>query len=323
MQKTMAALAPDVDPEIRQFVERTSAAYGRYPAFETLPVSETRRICEEVRAPWRQGGPRVARIFETAIAVSSGAVRVRVYDPAPGDTTPALVYLHGGGWTVFSLDTHDRLMREYAHRAGLAVIGVDYALSPEAKFPFALEQIADVVRWLRSNGRSLGVDPARLAIGGDSAGGALSLGACLMLRDRGEAEALRGMVLNYGFFDHCISAASATRFGGPGYMLTAEECARYYSNYLRSDADLADPLTRPLHANLAGLPPAFLVIPECDVLTEQSLVLADRFLKAGVRAESRVYRGATHSFLEAMSISALANQALGDTAEWLKNVLAD
>ncbi len=220
-----AETSPDeVDPEIREFVAAVSAAYASHGRFDRMTPVEQRRVCELVRAPWRRGGPQMASTRELAIATRRGPVRVRIYDPGRGEAMkPALIYLHGGGWTLFSLDTHDRVMREYAHRAGMVVVGVDYALAPEAPFPAALEQVVAVVRWLCGGGAGPGVDPTKVAIGGDSAGGNLSVGAALMLRDAGERELLKALLLIYGGFDNEASPEADRRYGGPGYMLTPEE----------------------------------------------------------------------------------------------------
>jgi acetyl esterase len=245
-------------------------------------------------------------------------VRVRCYDPGPDVAKPALIYLHGGGWTLFSLDTHDRVMREYAARAGLMVVGVDYALSPEAKYPVALEQVVAVARFLRERGAELGVDPQRIAIGGDSAGANLAISACIRLRDEGDPRLIGAMVLNYGVFDRRSSAESQRRFGGPGNMLTSEEMKSFWRNYLGDDRDAEDPLVCPLRADLRGLPRALLVVPECDLLAEQSVQLADRLAAAGVSVKLEMYRGAVHSFLEAVSIAPIADRAFDDTARWLR-----
>lgn len=310
-----------VDPQVRLFVSQVSRGFASHPGFDALPHPQARAVAEQVRGPWREGGPRMAQVREMRLPEGPEGVRVRIYEPAASHGAglkAALVYLHGGGWTLFSLDTHDRVMREYAARSGMAVIGVDYALSPEAKFPVAQDQIVGVVRWLRARGREIGVDPDRLAIGGDSAGGNLALTTCLRLRDAGESQAIRAMLLNYGAFDSDCSDAAASQYGGDGFMLTRPEMDQYWSNYLRSPADAADPLACPARAKLEGLPPAFLAIAECDVLAEQNLVMAERMTAAGVEAKAVVYPGATHSFLEAVSISDLAGRALQDASLWLK-----
>ena len=273
-----------------------TAAWARHPDLGSVSFAEARRIAEEVRAPWTRGGPAMAAT-DTTIA----GVRVRRY----GSGEPVLIYLHGGGWTLFSLDTHDRLMREYAARAGVTVVGVDYALSPEAKYPVALEQVVAVAQ-------SIGESATAIAIGGDSAGANLAIAACMR-----QPGLFRAMVLNYGVFDRYSSKEARERFGGPGNMLTADEMEGFWRNYLRDERDADDPFVCPLRGDLRGLPPALLVVPECDLLAEQSVQLADR-LQA---AELRVYPGAVHSFLEAVSISPLADRALEETASWLRDIL--
>jgi acetyl esterase/lipase len=282
-----------------------------------------RAVAEQVRAPWREGGPSMRRTTEHVAATAAGPVRLRVYDPGVEKPAPALVYMHGGGWTLFSLDTHDRVMREYAARAGIVVVGVDYALSPEARFPVALEQVVGVVRWLQEHGALLGVDASRLALGGDSAGGNLSICAALALRDAGEGHRVKGLLLIYPAFDKYCSPESLRRFGGPGAVLTAEEVEYFWNNYT-GGADLRDnPLATPSRARLEGLPPVCMTIPECDVLTEQSHAMAARLRAAGVPIDMTVYAGATHSFIEAMSIAPVAVRALDDGALWLRRTLAD
>ncbi len=243
----------------------------------------------------------MAKVSDDVVA----GVRVRFYDPGPPGPKPVLVYLHGGGWTLFSLDTHDRVMREYAARAGVRVVGVDYALSPEAKYPVALDQVVAVVR-------SLGES---VAIGGDSAGANLALASSLRLRDE---RLIRAIVLNYGVFERSSSPEAQQRFGGPGNMLTAEEMEGFWRNYLRDEDDAADPFVCPLRADLRGLPPTLLVVPERDLLTEQSVRLAARLSASGVDVKLELYRGAVHSFLEAVSIAPIADRAFADTATWLR-----
>ncbi len=310
-----------LDPEVGRFNEAVSAGFGRYPDFAHLPPPQRRRIAEEVRAPWTAGGPAMHRRSELQVSTREGDVRVRIHDPSPAPRKPAMVYLHGGGWTLFSIDTHDRLMREYAARADIVVIGVDYSLSPESKFPRALHESVDVVRWIRQHAQQIDIDATRVAIGGDSAGANLSLATCLSLRDSGEGNAVRAMVLNYGAFDRNISDLAARRLGAPGAMLEAAEMEQFWLNYLRDATDTDNPLACPLRADASGLPPAFLAIAELDVLAEQSVALAAKLKAAGVPAHSTIYSGASHSFLEAVSIAAVSDRALAETSQWLRNQL--
>lgn len=298
------------------------AAFGRYPQFDRLPPERQREIAEEVRAPWAAGGPDMAKRTDLEIDTPAGRVRLRIHDPSTHAPKPALIYLHGGGWTMFSIDTHDRLMREYASRADMIVIGVDYALSPEAKFPTALDQVIETVRWARANARQLNLNAEHIALGGDSAGGNLALAACLALRDAGEGDAVRALVLNYAALTSECSPHSQRRYGGPGYMLGSEEMARFWRNYMRNERDARNPLVCPLEASLQALPPTFMVIAQCDLLAEQNLALAERLREAGVPVRAIVYEGASHSFLEAVAISQLSQRALQDTAQWLRAQLA-
>ena len=314
----------ELDPEIAVFVERMAADWAKHPPFMSLPMDEARRVAEQVRAPWRADGPQMVRTIEQAVPTSTGALRTRLYDPGLPAPAPTLIYLHGGGFVLFSIDTHDRLMREYASAGKFAVLGVDYPLSPEARYPIALNEIVELVDWLYDGGaEELGIDPHRLAMGGDSAGGNLSVAAALRLRDRGTPDRLKALLLNYGAFGIECSDEAEARYGGPDAVLQRAEMDYYYAAYLGADG-LAQPdsYAAPIQADLAGLPPAFLVIPECDLLAEQSYEMEQRMKAAGVDVTSVVYPGATHSFLEAMSVAEVARRAIRDGAAWVGKILS-
>ncbi len=313
----------EVDHEIRNFQQYLSRAFKSYPAFSTISTQEARRIAEAVRAPLAQGGPSMARTIDRTITVDGHALPLRLYFPSLDSGLPSLIYLHGGGWTLFSINTHDRVMREYAARAGVVVIGVDYPLSPEAKFPQALEQVTAFVGWLAHHGAELGIDPSRLAIGGDSAGANLAIGTALSLRDTGKERALRALLLNYGVYDCDLEKASYIRYGNDDYMLTVAEMNIFWDNYLERHADRSNPLACPLRADLRGLPAAFMAIAECDALYDENVDMAAQLRVAGVTVESVIYPGATHSFLEAASMAAVSNRAFGDEAEWLRRIFGE
>ena len=309
----------ELDPEIATFVSEMQRAWASYPPFMELPLVEARGVAEKVRMPWRQGGPAMTRTIERTIETPAGALRIRVYDPGLQAPAPALLYLHGGGFTLFSLDTHDRLMREYAAAGGFLVIGIDYPLSPEARYPVALDLTVGLIDWLTRHGAEIGADGGRLAIGGDSAGGNLSLAAAMRLRDDGAPDALKGLLLNYAAPGAPCSDEAEARFGGAGSVLDRAEMDYYFTNYVGgAEAAPDDPYARPILGDLRGLPPAFLVIPECDILSEQSHAVHERMVAAGVPSQAEVYGGATHSFLEAMSVAEVARRAIADGASWVK-----
>ena len=316
----MADGVGEIDPEIASFVAALLAASAQHPDLASRDYPSQRAIIAGNRARWREGGPIVGRREARTLATRAGDVGVRILatDDAGGTERPALVYVHGGGFTYFSLDTHDRLMREYAARTGAVVIGVDYSLSPEAKFPTALHEVAGVVRWLLEHGATLGVDRRRVAIGGDSAGANLALATALMLRDGGERPRLAGLLLNYGFFDADLTTESQRRHGGPGKLLTREELAVYLDNYLGGTEHGANPLALPALAALHDLPPSVHVIAECDPLADGDRAMAAKLKEAGNQVEVQLYRGATHSFLEAVSISSIADRALSESSRWLR-----
>jgi acetyl esterase len=310
-----------LDPEIAEFVRRMGSYWREHPPLASVSLPEARAIAERVRAHWRAGGPQMAATTDLEVPTAYGSVRIRLLDPTPQGPKPALVYLHGGGWTLFSIDTHDRLMREYAARAGVVAVGVDYALSPEARFPQAIEETVAVVRWLREHGARHGVDGARLAIGGDSAGAAMTIAACMMLRDAGDRPGIRAMLLNYGAFDEACSAPSYERFGRGGYLWDPGEMKAFWRNYMRDERDARDPLCCPAIADVRGLPPAFNAVPECDVMYDEAMAMGARLLNAGVAAQTVVYPGATHSFLEAVSIARISDRAFAEASRWLSDML--
>ena len=309
-----------LDPEIREFLKVLNGDWQKHPPVASLSMPEARMVAEQVRARWTDGGAVMEAIQEHRIATDAGSIRIRVYHPAGtvSGPRPALIYMHGGGFVFFSLDTHDRLMREYAAAGDFVVVGVDYPLSPEAKYPTALDRVVAFIRWLTRHGDAIGIDPHHIVLGGDSAGANLAVSTCLKLREIGENALVGGILCNYGAFSGRCSDEAEKLHGGPDSIMDRAEIEAYFTHYLNGPDELDDPLACPLLADLHGLPPVFLVIPEFDILTEQSLLMRERLAEAGVEVDSRIYAGATHSFLEAMSIAAVARTAIEDGATWVR-----
>ncbi len=307
---------------VRHFLDEMRGEWAKFPPFDSLDFPDQREVAIKARARWRQGGPEMARTIDRVFDPGTGELGIRVYLPERiTQSAPALVYLHGGGFTLFSIETHDRLMREYAAAGGFAVIGVDYPLSPEHKYPVALDRIEALMLWLGEHGAELGVDGNWLAIGGDSAGANLAFTATMRLRQRGAAP-VRAILANYGFFSTDISDEAEAQFGGAGTIMDRAEVLQYAANYITHDDEARDPFAFPLSADLSGFPPVMLIVPDSDILTEQSIAMDQRLRAARVEVDCRTYAGATHSFLEAMSVSEIARRAIVDGATFVRTKLA-
>ena len=316
MSKGLSAVQDDIaDADIRRFVDAVNAAYVEHAAPAGASMAVRREVAERVRQSWREGGPIMAETRE----MDMDGVRLRLHRPVADAKLPVMLYIHGGGWTLFSIDTHDRLMREYAARAGVAVLGIDYSLSPESKFPVALEQCAAALDWIVAEAGALNLDAKRVLIGGDSAGANLSVATCLLQRQRGHPLPT-AMLLNYGAFAP-ERTPSYSRFGAGDYSLESDEMDAFWAAYVDGPEQLANPLVAPLRADLAGLPPAFLAIAECDILADCNDAFARKLEEAGVPARAVTYAGATHSFLEAVSIAPLASRAIDEQAAWIRDIL--
>ncbi|MCY4223095.1 MAG: alpha/beta hydrolase, partial [Thiotrichales bacterium] len=212
-----------------------------------------------------------------------------------GDDLPSLVYFHGGGHVIGSPDTHDATARNLCNGAGCVVMSVDYRLAPEHKFPAAAEDAFAAVHWCATHGAEIGVDPRRIAVGGDSAGGNLAAVAALMAREAG-GPAIRLQVLVYPVTDYACDTASY-HIWATGYVLEAASMRWYRDHYLRDEADRRDWRAAPLRAaDLSGLPPAFVLTAQCDVLHDEGEAYAQRLRAAGVEVEYHRCDGMIHGF---------------------------
>ncbi len=262
--------------------------------------------------------PRAAlpRVHDLTVPAREGyELPLRLYAPAEG-ALPTLLYLHGGGFTVGSIATHDILCRELARQSGCAVASLDYRLAPEHRFPVAAHDAWDALDWLAREGTGIGIDPRRLAVGGDSAGGTLAAACALQARDAGLP-----LVLQLLFYPGCApwqDSASHARYGR-GLLLDAELIKFFFSQYLRSDADRADWRFAPLLADdVDGVAPAWFGLAECDPLVDEGLAYADKLRAAGVAVQLELYRGVTHEFIKMGRALPEARQAHADAAQALQ-----
>jgi len=285
------------------------------PPFHALSVPEARlayvaasEILEVPRAP-------LARVDDIVIPAADGTpLPARLYAPSTA-ALPVLLYLHGGGFVIGGLETHDSLCRQLALRSGAAVVALDYRLAPEHPFPVAVEDSWSAMDWLAHHGHTIGLDGSRLAVGGDSAGGTLAAVAAIHARDIGLP--LRAQLLITPGTTAHADTPSHRRFAN-GYLLEADGIAWFFDKYipvgLREDWRFA-PL---LADDVEGVAPACVVLAECDPLVDEGIAYADRLRSAGVSVELELYRGVTHDFIKLGRVLPEAHQAQAAAAAALE-----
>jgi acetyl esterase len=263
------------------------------PDYATLTPTEARALAAKRKLP---PGPEV-QVSDLQMPGPGGPLRLRLYQPSPRGFVPGLVYYHGGGFVVGSLDSHDPLCRALCQGSGCAVVSVEYRLAPEAPFPAPVNDAYAALSWVHENADELGIDHQRLAVGGDSAGATLATVAARLAKERrGPPVALQ--LLAYPITDlRTLDTASYAAFAD-GYLLTRASMAWFRDHYLQDPAQRSDPRASPLAAdNLIGLPPALVITAEYDVLRDEAERYAERLVQAGVRTELVRYPGMIHGFL--------------------------
>ena len=289
------------------------------PPVHTMTPEEARASYRSRRAFTQPDAPEVFKVEDKLVSANGVSVAVRVYHPhaAPSHSTlPGLVYLHGGGWTIGDLDTHDVLCRSLCLQAGIVVVAVDYRMGPEHKFPAAYDDSVAAFNWTVAHAASLGIDASRIAIGGDSAGGNLAAAACLGLRGQSVQPAFQLLIYPATIMWQDTPSYHAN---GKGYMLTKESIAYYTENYLRNREDAKDWRASPQLADShAGLPPAFVMTAGFDPLRDEGLMYADALSKAGVSSQYICFERQIHGFITMGRVMQEANTAVSLCASALK-----
>nr|UXE44054.1 carboxylesterase NlhH [uncultured bacterium] len=302
-----------LDPQARVLLDQINAM-GGLPFRD--PVAEARQAIEAI-AGMQGTQEAVARVEDRKIPGPGGEIRVRLYNPGGTGALPALVYFHGGGWVVGSINTVDGICRSLANRANCVVVSVEYRLAPEHKFPAAADDAYAATRWVAANAAAIGVDAAHLAVGGDSAGGNLTAVVALMARDRG-GPALVQQLLIYPITDS-VSDTLSYRDNADGYLLTRDVMLWFWNHYVRDAADRSNPYAAPLRAaNLQGLPPALVITAEYDPLRDEGEAYAARLQAAGVPAELTRYDGMLHGFFGMATVLDQGKQAVEQAAAALR-----
>ena len=302
-------------PQCAAFLDQLTAA-GDSPLHELTPLEARARAM-----PPDLGGPEqpVHQVEDQRVPGDGGLIPVRVYRPSATPSLPALIYFHGGGFVLGGLDMSDRTCRALANGSGCVVISVDYRLAPEHPFPAAADDAFAAAAFVAGRAAAFGVDPARIAVGGESSGGNLATVVALRARDSG-GPALAFQLLVYPLVDFTDESPSMREFAS-GHFLTTEDMDYFADHYLPRPIDRRQAWASPLHANLAGLPPAFVLTAECDPLRDQSELFAQRLQQAGVPTVVKRYDGMFHPFFSLGGIIDGAKTAMADAAAALRTAL--
>ena len=299
------------------------------PPLHTLSPADARRMYLERRHLTQPPPPEVAEVKPLQAQGPRDAIALRLYRPlAPGRqgsaapaALPVLVFFHGGGWVIGDLDSHDTFCRELANGAGIAVVAVDYRLGPEHPFPAAVDDCVAATRWVHAQAAALGLDPARMAVGGDSAGGNLAAVVALAVREDAQLK-LAYQLLIYPATDQRRTAASHTQ-NGQGYLLTQDTMAYFHDHYISQPHHDTDWRASPLlHTNLAKLPPALVLTAGYDPLRDEGLQYAQALTEAGNRATHICFERQIHGFILMGRVIDEANVAVAICAAELRRELA-
>jgi acetyl esterase len=310
-------VAVPIHPQIQEILDFIESR-GVPPHYE-LPPEEARINMLKARAVFSDGTVELPRVEDRTIPGPAGELPVRVYGPSREGPLPVLVYYHGGGWVLGDLDTHDDVCRRLALEAGCMVVSVDYRLAPEHKFPAAVEDSIAAARWVSAHAAELGADSARLAVGGDSAGGNLAAAVALAARD-GAGPPIAFQLLVYPVLAHGTDFPSY-RENAEGYLLTAIGMKWFWEHYLNDPAEAASAKAAPLSAgSLAGLPPALIFTAAYDPLRDEGEAYGQRLREAGVAARVKRYDDAMHGFLT-MTVTEPSRQAIAECAAALREAL--
>jgi acetyl esterase len=306
------SMSPFVHPQMARILAEIAAVPG--VDFKTMPIAQARALSDANSIAWSRGAPAMhARDLELPGAV--GPLRGRLLHPAPERRLPIIVFVHGGGWTFGSIDTHDGTMRNLAVASGCAILGFDYRLAPENPYPAPLDDTLAAIDFVERGGLGAQVDPARWAIAGDSAGATLALSAMIHRREQGR-QLPAAAALFYGCYAPDFETRSHARFG-EGYLLTTVNMRWYWRNYLGSAFDAPPPLATPLNADVAGLPPTYLAAAGLDPLADDTGRLAERLAAAGVAFRYDHVPGVVHGCLRMSRELDLARAMIGSAGAFV------
>lgn len=307
-----------VDPQIQTLLDKGTGV----PATHTLPV-DVARAQYEARIALMAPPADIAGTRELITEGPGGKLRIRLYTPQGSGPFPLLVFFHGSGFVLCSLETHDGMCRNLCAGAQCVVASVDYRLAPEHKFPAGIDDCLHATRWAAAHAAELGADASRVAIGGDSAGGTMAAVTALRVRDEG-APGLRGQLLLYPVTDYHTPGTPSYEKNAEGYGLTRDTMKWFWNHYLTHPSEGAHPHASPLRAaDFTGLPPALVITAEYDPLRDEGELYAERLRRAGVSTALSRYDGVNHGFMFWVGLVDKAGAAMNQAVHWLRGVFAE
>lgn len=309
-----------VDPQAQVFLDMLAAL--NVPPANTQTVADARAMMEASRQLDSSPPEPIHRVENRTIPGPAGEIPVRIYTPEGDGPFPVLVYFHGGGWVICSLDTHDGVCRLLANQAQCVVVSVDYRLAPEHKFPAAADDCYAATKWVVENAASISGKPERVAVGGDSAGGNLAAVVSLMAKENGGPHIVFQLLI-YPATDYYIPGTASIRENAEGYYLTRDAMIWFWNHYANSEEDANNPHMAPLRAkDLHGLPPALVITAEYDPLRDEGEMYATRLQEAGISVTATRYDGMVHGFFSLTNMMDQAKVAMAEAAAALRVAFA-
>ena len=297
-----------------------AAAAAQLPAIDELSFDDARRHYNQ-RSAELPANPTVGEVSDRSIPGPGGELPIRIYRPADagpasasGTQTPALMFFHGGGWVIGTVDTHDVVCRALCEATSATVVSVEYRLAPEHPFPAAPDDCTAATKWVADNGTEIGVDGTRLAVCGDSAGGNL---AAVVALDCADGPKINAQALVYPAVDATREETGSLIDNAEGYLLTTAGLRWFYDQYVPDQPERSDPRCSPLLADLAGQPPAIVMTAEYDPLRDEGKAYADALRTAGVEVEYLQFDGQVHTFFMQVGVSDASLDSVNRIAEFL------
>ena len=306
-----------LDPKARALL--TAIAAAEVTDLNALPIEIIREQIESRYAKLRLPCKVVGDIIDVQVQGSDGLIPLRIYIPLGEGPFPVVVFIHGGGWVLFTPESYDPVCTHLCHDTKCLVVSVGYRLSPEFKFPAALNDCYEAVGWTAQHIDEYNGDAGRLALTGDSAGGNLVAVTAIRLRDE-DGPACCGQVLLYPVTDYYKTQRDSYREFAQGFGLTYADMEWFWSHYLESPVDVTNPMACPmLTSSLSGLPPAFVIVAGNDLLRDEGIEYAHRLMEAGVPTHLSEYDEMIHGFISYLGILGHARTALTEVSRWLNH----